>query len=513
MTSQRKAYSGVVAGLVGICLFVWATWLTTVGIVTRWMKFDESYSHGLLLLGVVCWMIWRILQREMPRLQPAWGGFLLLLPTVLLYHAAETVMVEAAQQVVWPAMVFFILYGLWGWKQAKAYIVPIGLLYFAIPVWDYLAWPLQVLTVIVNQAWLGLLGVEFTVDGVFVYLPNIGAFEVAHGCSGLRYLVVSMTLTTVYGFMNFERPMNRVKLFMLGVGFALLANWIRVCVIIYMGYITRMESSLMDDHESFGWMVFAATLIPVFLIANRMERSIPAVPQEKASQPEPETRQGSLSVVPAVMTLMSLLMPMVLNAWQASSAPSSVSPDIRFDQAALPQWVAYFDRSQVDWTPQFKGADHFIDRQFFDRTSLDAQGRPQRILLVRVRVYDEQHPGKELVQYGNRLYDNLRWRAMRVDGLADEASMPTSGLHLTTEASGAELLIRYGYYVAGRWETDATRAKLAQLNALFSGRDDASLVALGLWCREACEFDEQTLLATDVMIKTVLEGIDHRHAD
>src|SRR5690606_33172616 len=125
-----------------------------------------------------------------------------------------------------------VLAVLMGWRQVRYFIVPVGLLIFTVPVWDFLSWNLQVITVEINRLLLGLMDIEFRVEGVFVYLIGVGTFEVAHGCSGLRYLLVGQSLAVIYGELNLQRVRSRVIIFLAGVLLALVANWIRVFVII-----------------------------------------------------------------------------------------------------------------------------------------------------------------------------------------------------------------------------------------------------------------------------------------
>jgi len=146
---------------------------------------------------------------------------------IAIYLAGELLMVQALRQIVLVPLILGGMAVLWGWRQLVPFIVPVGVLFFAIPVWDFISWPLQLITTSVNQVLLGPFGVEFEVEGVFIYLIGVGAFEIAHGCSGLRYLLVGMTLSFLYGELNYRRWSSRIMLAVVGVLFSLLANWIR----------------------------------------------------------------------------------------------------------------------------------------------------------------------------------------------------------------------------------------------------------------------------------------------
>ena len=172
---------------IALALLVWPTlW----GIVDRWFKFTEAYSHGLLLLVVSLFLVVRA-----ARLKPVSPGFypLWLAPFALAlvaYGLGDVMRVQALTELT---IVPLLLGGaaiLLGWRQVRQFIIPVGILFLAVPVWDYLSWTLQVVTVEMNRVLLGLFDIDFKVEGVFVYLTDVGIFEIANGCSGLRYLLV-----------------------------------------------------------------------------------------------------------------------------------------------------------------------------------------------------------------------------------------------------------------------------------------------------------------------------------
>ena len=143
-------------------------WPTVEGIVSRWLRFDESYSHGFLLLLVSVFLIFRVLKQRalVPGFYPLW-----LMPFVLAllaYGMGDLLRVQALQHLMLVPLLLGALAILLGWKQVRFFIAPVGLLFFAMPVWDFLSWTLQVITVEINQLLLGLFDIEFEIEGVFV---------------------------------------------------------------------------------------------------------------------------------------------------------------------------------------------------------------------------------------------------------------------------------------------------------------------------------------------------------
>src|SRR5690606_37229365 len=47
----------------------------------------------------------------------------------------------------------------------------------------------------------------------------------------------------------------------------LIANWIRIFLLILIGYQTKMETPLMADHETFGWVIFGLLILPAIYFA------------------------------------------------------------------------------------------------------------------------------------------------------------------------------------------------------------------------------------------------------
>ncbi|MDX1589914.1 MAG: exosortase [Oleiphilaceae bacterium] len=469
-----------------------ATFPAWMPVFSRWTKLDESYSHGFLLLLVALFLCLHTARKRTPvtGFYPRW--LVPLLPAMALYALGDILRIEAVEQLMLLPLLLGSLAVLWGWDQVKRFIVPVGILFFGLPVWDYLSWPLQKITVWVNELWLSLPGIEFEVEGVFVYLIDVGAFEIAHGCSGLRYLLVGLTLAVLYGELSYRRWQSKLLLVGTGVLLALLANWIRVFVIIYMGYITHMETGLIEDHDSFGWWVFAATLVPLFVLGRWLEGR----PGEQ-SRAGLATDSGAPSGQRPVAGLLCTTGLMLLLA-VALDAPSEPADGGARSMALSPMtsgdWSPLYQRQLRGWEPQIKKPDWQYRGTFFNRSALEEGKAPDMTALVALYSYEHQRVGHEVIQYGNRIYDSRTWQLQSRFPVATGDDVVLQGLKLRPRGHGQresqDLHIAYGYYVQGRWETEPVLTKLAQLQGVFNRRTDASLFAVGLYC-EDCNGQER----------------------
>lgn len=471
-----------------LALFVIGTWPTLVGIGSRWLKFDESYSHGYMVLAVSLYLSFRKWQD----IRPAVGFYpLWLLPCVLFvafYLVGSILLIEAFQEFALLPILFCGLLVLWGWRQARNFLIPIGILLFTIPIWDYLAWYLQLITVAVNQFMLSWLDIEFIVEGVIVYFPGVGAFEIAHGCSGLRYLLVGLTLTGLYSELNYKRLQDRLWLCLAGVMLALIANWIRVFVIIYVGYESDMTSSLINEHDFFGWWVFAGTLVPLFLFGRWLEGKAPT---EVAAKPV-RSRKGNARFATgitiggtALFAVVGWLLEPVQDDRSVTDSIAHVSPI-----AGQPQWMPLFENELMGWRPQVDWPDRVFSQSFFAPGITPSETASEVRLFLGLYSYDYQRPRREIVQYNNRLYDPGKFLPTVTFTVPVEGSGELAGLALKELGSDSRLYVAYGYYVEGRWETNELKAKLAQLPGIFNARSDASLLVIGLACN-SCDGEER----------------------
>jgi len=150
---------------------------------------------------------------------------------------------------------------------------PLLLIYLGIPFWDYLNPLLQQWAVYATTALLQIINLPAEVDGYTVSVPY-GQFRIADGCSGLRYFLVSLTLALLYGYLYYNpeqkwlKYKQRITLILAALLIGTAFNWVRIFLIIYIGYATKMQSPLIHDHETFGWILFAVALIPIFYIAH-----------------------------------------------------------------------------------------------------------------------------------------------------------------------------------------------------------------------------------------------------
>src|SRR5690606_21486675 len=105
--------------------------------VELWPQWRDT--QGIWLAIVVIWLVWRV-RSAVADIPPAADPRVL--PVVLMLSAAWLLTARAnlliASAMLWPVLALTILWAGTGWRVASKLAFPVGFLYFAIPVWDYL---------------------------------------------------------------------------------------------------------------------------------------------------------------------------------------------------------------------------------------------------------------------------------------------------------------------------------------------------------------------------------------
>jgi exosortase len=232
------ATAGAVIGLVGGFSRLHASWTDAY-----------SYSHGYLVLLMSGWLFARNLRSApIAELRPSLIGFGMLLIGVAGYVLAEIVDVTIGIQAMMPVLLLSLVAALAGLPLARRALVPVAFLYFAIPLWNLLTIPLQNLTTVMVTSALRISNISAYIEGYVVATPS-GSFEIAQGCSGLHFLVVGLALAAFYGLAWYRRWSARALLFAVAGAASIVANWLRVYVLIDVGERTNMQHYLIaEDH-------------------------------------------------------------------------------------------------------------------------------------------------------------------------------------------------------------------------------------------------------------------------
>lgn len=438
--------------VVAIVVFFFPTF---EGLYARWIKWDEGLSHGLLIVGVFLVLLTKTLPWSTIK-QPRSLSFLICLMIALgslawfLFHALNIFILE---QLILLPLLALVVAACYGWKTALQHRLLLLMPIFAIPIWDQLNNALIDLSALVVGEMVRAIQMPAMIDGNSIYIPY-GHILIADGCSGLRYLVIALAIGYIIGYLNRYDEKRMLMILAVAGAIGLIANWLRIFILILVGYQSEMQSSLMSDHEYFGWLLFGLLCLPAIYFA-------PVVRNVKNSMNAAVQAPSKIVVAASLIALAVGPAGLILfnpspkpTPWQ-DLLPSNLQPsnENRMPVAVLTPTHGYRENARA----QVQSSSVFIQVDQYQRRTKD----------------------DKLFPYINRLYSNDHWS---VDSSYTLADTPGQVLILR-QKSGRQMVAQLQWFdVGGHKAGSISQAKLFQIPALVEGGNRALIVTLQSEC-------------------------------
>jgi EpsI family protein len=479
--------------LVAAAIFALAFSDILLAVISQWTGEESAgNSHGPLVL--VCTLYLLVLKRDQFKklsVTPQPIGFLLLALLLVVFFLAELTEINSLQMLIVPLLVLSSIFTLLGKEYLKVALVPIAIMFFALPIWAPLVPFLQDITTWVTEFNLNVLGRPVYVVGNYLHVAG-GVFLIEEGCSGLRFLLIASILSLINSDLNSHTVKQGIAMLALAVGLAMLANWVRVIVIVVLGDMTNMQHSLVHDHANFGWVVFLfVVLIPFLLVSRMISRNDIEPSQETKQEAKQETKQGTRTAPGIKYFIVAMLM--------LTSVPflryglELISED--FDgEIELPAAFANWNGNDTvlnnrSWKPGYKNASKEIFKSYSGDSGVDVD-----LFLFH---YAKQEQGAELINVENDIADGSLWNVVP----STEGEYLISGGQNITRVNEAEItnnsnerkLVWYWYDIGGYITSNQYYAKLFQVFAQLRGKNYANLIAVSTTCKTECKERQQYL--------------------
>lgn len=435
--------------------------------VHTWLS-NDTYLHDFLIPFVSIWLIWRerqILRHLSP--QPAWIALFLFLGLSVVEELgalSNTIVVEQF------ALVGLVISGIWfliGHASFRHLLFPLLFLFLAIPFGESFIPPLMDLTADFATLLLRLTGIPVFREGNFLSLPT-GNWSVVEACSGLRYLIASLTLGVLFAQMAFHRWSRRLLFLLASLVIPVVANGVRAYLIILIGHLSGMRLAVGVDHLIYGWIFFGLVMYLLFWLGSLFRDA----PLPIAAQP------ASPSFGMATQTLRTpfwlALLPLALiglSRWHTlDHQPSQTLPPM--SPLALPRWPSWIASPDTPvWTPHFSGARWKIEQSYH-------QADTESTLTLYLAHYQNQGLGHSLVTTGNTLVipQDHQWTLIRANS---SHLLPVSLTNIPfTEAligsSHEQRLVWQFLRVGQHWLTSPYQVKWWEAWDLFTGHGDGA---------------------------------------
>jgi len=247
---------------------------SSMTLIVKWTKFTESYGHGFLVLGLIFFEIYNK-RFELEFQRPPLATLLICTAFVITGLICLVVSIKYEIELIEQASV----YGLWvvtiplffSFNALKVLWFPILFFVFAIPVWDQVNSLLVVMTSWAVSLMLAHTSITFHIYENIIELP-FGTLIIADSCSGLRYLIVGAAMVTYATYIENLRVKKILFYILVGVFVSIFANWLRVMIITVVAYNSKMQNSLVNDHDNFGLVLFFVLIMPLIFFISRKNK-------------------------------------------------------------------------------------------------------------------------------------------------------------------------------------------------------------------------------------------------
>ena len=452
---------------------------TAAAMVGIWIR-SETYAHAFLVPPITLWLVWRRraeLASHTPRAAP-W----LLLPVAgacLLWLLGSLAGINSATQFALVAVLVLSVPALFGTAVALEILFPLLFLFFAVPIGEFMVPTMMEWTADFVVAAVAASGVPVYREGLQFVIPS-GNWSVVEACSGVRYLIASFMVGSLFAYLNYRSNMRRMVFMLVSILIPILANWLRAYMIVMLGHLSGNKLAVGADHLVYGWAFFGIIVMLMFMIGARWaEREAPA-PTGPAAGPaagaavSPGTA-GQTWVV--TLGVLSLLVATQASLWRLDRSLSAPPPVMSLPATLEPGWQAEAS-ALADWKPAYQSASAVAQKSY--------RAGDTRIG-VWVGYYRDQGYERKLVTSTNMLVaqDSLEWLVMNTGtttlaGASPSPRARTASLRQPANPqveARARLDVAYLYWVGGRYVTSDVWAKLyLALDRLLGRGDDAAVL-------------------------------------
>jgi exosortase A len=443
---------------------------TAVAMVEVWSRSD-TFAHAFLVPPIALWLAWRrrhVLALLAPSPQP-W----VLLPMAaigLLWLLGELVTVNAATQFALVALLVLAVPAVLGLAVARELMFPLGFLFFAVPIGEFMTPYMIAWTADATILALRWTGIPVYREGMQFVIPS-GHWSVVEACSGVRYLIASFMVGTLFAYLNYRSTKRRLLFVGVSILVPIVANWMRAYMIVMLGHLSGNKIAVGVDHLVYGWVFFGVVIMIMFLIGARWAEpepaaAAPAAPPLAASKPASPAWSGIVVGTAAV-----LLLPQLVH-WGLERAEAQAAPV----QLVLPDRLGDWRAEGVDigaWQPRL------LNPSLQARRAYTHDGRT---VGVHIAYFRKQGPDSKLVSSHNALATSQDNHWNQVSSGARELRIEDSAVRLRTAellgtpvAGGVHrpaLTIWHTYWVDGALVAGDVAAKLRGAMARLRGKGD-----------------------------------------
>jgi len=448
--------------------------ITIESMVAIWNRSD-TYAHGYLILPFSMYMIWK--KRTMLatiQYRPGYMSLPVLAGLGLGWLLASAANVLVVEQYALVAMIPVIVWALLGLHAFSAILFPLAYLLFAVPFGEVFIPPLIDFTADFTVGALQATGIPVYREGSFFSIPS-GNWSVVEACSGVRYLIASVTLGTLYAYLTYRSISRRLIFIAFSIMVPIVANGVRAYLIVMTGHLSDMQLAVGIDHLVYGWIFFGLVMLLLFWIGSfwredYLDETISVGNSSLADLKTSSVPVKSMLGMAGLVVTVAMIWPIYLNYLNNKS---DVRPVPEISVADLSGKWSTVSSPLTDWMPGYIGSPKQFTSHFY---------RENEHVGLYITYYRNQNQDNKLISSSNVLVSGQGSRWRNVDGSKRDVSLSDvsftvhqNQLHVSKE----RLLIWRWFWLIGHETADPYVAKMIQaLNRVWGNGDDGAEIII-----------------------------------
>ncbi|MFO1257168.1 MAG: exosortase A [Gammaproteobacteria bacterium] len=344
--TQLQSYYILVASLF---LLVIADWHVIQLLYSKWME-SGTYAHGIVIFPISGYIIYskRKGLSQIP-LEPYGPALIILICLTFSQFVFNIASVVILEQFTLIAMIHALVLGILGKACYRFLLFPLMYLFFAIPFGHFMVETLQDITANFTAFALKLSGLTIFHDK-WIISTTRGDFEVAAACSGVRYLIASIALGTLFAYYAYQSTKKRIYFITLAIVLPIIANAIRAYLIIMIAYLSHMKLAVGVDHLIYGWLFFGLLIIILFSVGSKYADPMPrdVLCCDAASSAGSGVKRSTAQLL--------MLVPLIVLVFQQSSMLQLNMPFVsNYDIKWQTQSWGPVQNETYQWRPRYQG--------------------------------------------------------------------------------------------------------------------------------------------------------------
>lgn len=457
---------------------------TAMIMVETWVR-SETFNHAFLVPPITLWLIWRIRDNValLPPRPNLWA-LLVLAGTGFAWLLGELAAVGVVSQFALTTLLVLAVPTVLGVPVTRRIAFPLAFLYFAVPFGEFAMPQFMEWTANVTVLALRFSGIPVYREGLQFIIPS-GSWSVVEACSGVRYLISSLTIGTLFAYLSYHSLKRR--LLFVGVAFVvpLVANWMRAYMIVMIGHLSNNKLAAGVDHLIYGWLFFGVVIMAMLWIGARWRED---ELQPVDAQPDDSSAAGGTNSSPWIVALVAFVLAMIwpLAQWQIERSLPPKTSQLE-PLGSIAGWPAAKE-PLADWSPKFDNASAVLQSTF---------GTDERLAGLYIAYYRNQDYSHKMVSSNNVLVrsDDSMWA--RVAGGSRQITFAQQSISVRSaelrSTDSSRLVVWQWYWVNGYLTSSDYTAKAYTAFSRLIGQGDDSAVIIVYAPKEQAGGGEEAL--------------------